>query len=179
MPIIYITGVSGTGKTAVLHVLSNIGYSTYDEDEDGLSAWHNSESGRVTAPPTGENRTDEWYSAHSWRISRPKLERIARDSSGGVTWVAGSTLSDRHVWDLFDAVICLTADEATIKRRLASRRDNDWGKAPVELKHVLAWRERWAEMYRERGAIIIDSSQPLARVVELILAASPCDPAHS
>lgn len=44
MPLIYITGVSGTGKSTVWAELKNRGIEAYDVDEDGLARWQNNKT---------------------------------------------------------------------------------------------------------------------------------------
>jgi hypothetical protein len=43
------------------------------------------------------------------------------------------------LWDLFDLVVCLVADDETLRRRLQARTTNAFGKHPEELAATLRW----------------------------------------
>jgi dephospho-CoA kinase len=170
MPLIYINGISATGKSTILGVLSRKGYETHDTDEDGITAFYDNETGeRVSAPNKISDRTEEWYDHHTLKISRKRIETFADNAKKRTVFLCGSTFSDTEVWDLFTKVVCLTIDEETLKHRLLTRTTNDWGKAPAEFEHVLLWREKWENINRERGAIMVDSTKPLEKVVDEII----------
>jgi dephospho-CoA kinase len=171
--LIYISGVSATGKSTLLNALSLRGFKTYDTDNCGLASWYSKRTGKLTQRPAkAADRTDEWYANHSWRLSKERVEAVAKEATNSTVFMCGSTLSDIEVWDMFAKVICLTIDESTLRRRLLNRTSNDWGKAPAEFNHVLRWREPWEKRNRELGADMIDATQPINDVVAAILEAT-------
>ncbi len=93
----------------------------------------------------------------------------ARDAT---VFLAGSVPNELDVWDLFDAVICLVVDDATLAHRLATRTGNDFGKTPAVRDAVLGWNATAALDYRRFGATIIDATRPLEVVVEEVLAST-------
>jgi hypothetical protein len=86
-------------------------------------------------------------------------------------FLCGSGSGDDVVWQQFDKVIALVADEQTIRRRLASR-SNTFGQTPGELADVLFWHAGFETAYRGFGATIIDATRPLPEVVAEVLAAA-------
>lgn len=44
MALYFIYGVSGTGKTTLMHELRNRGKEAHDTDEDGISDWHDNQT---------------------------------------------------------------------------------------------------------------------------------------
>lgn len=76
------------------------------------------------------------------------------------------------MWDLFDLVLCLVVDDETLRHRLESRTDNDFGKDPAVRDAVLGWNATSAQNYKRFGATLIDATQPLNNVVDDVLAAS-------
>jgi dephospho-CoA kinase len=170
MPLIYISGVSATGKSTLLKALSQKGYETYDTDDGNLASWYSKRTGKPTRRPADAmDRTDKWYATHRWMLSKERVETIAKGSEGRIVFMCGSTLSDIDVWDVFAKVICLTIDESTLKHRLLNRTSNDWGKIPAEFNHVLGWREPWEERNRKLGAVMVDATQPINDIVTAIL----------
>lgn len=170
MPLIYISGVSATGKPTLLKALSQKGFKTYDTDDDKLAAWYSNRTGKLAHRPANPaDRTEEWYANHSWKLSKERVERIAERTDGRTVFMCGSTLSDIDVWNLFTKVICLTIDENTLKHRLLNRASSDWGKTPTEFNHVLKWRGPWEERSRRLGAVMVDATQPINDVVTKVL----------
>jgi hypothetical protein len=82
----------------------------------------------------------------------------------------GSVENEGDVWDLFDLVVCLVADNETLRDRLQTRTTNAFGKHPEELAAALDGNEGVESTYRRRGATIIDGRQPPSEVADAILA---------
>ena len=76
------------------------------------------------------------------------------------------------MWDLFDHMICLVADNETLRDRLGTRTTNAFGKHPEELAAALGWNDDVESTYRRLGATIIDGRRPPPEVADAILAAA-------
>lgn len=74
------------------------------------------------------------------------------------------------MWQYFEQVVCLVANDEILTRRLATRTTNDFGKHPQERAAVLGWNQTIAARYRELGASIVDAARPLDEVVREVLA---------
>lgn len=62
--LIYVTGVSGAGKSALCQELVTRGYDARVAD-DGISGWFRLADAREVPPSTGDDfLTPAWYSAH-------------------------------------------------------------------------------------------------------------------
>lgn len=170
MSLIYITGMTGAGKSSTRKELQDRGYEAHDTDEDGITSWHNKITGEATKRPADANdRTKEWYAEHDWNMSRPKIEELAARAKDRPVFLCGITSNDIEMWDLFGKVICLTIDEETLRRRIANRTDNDFGKAPDELSNILRWHKSAEEDYKQWGAVMIDATRPLSEVVDDVI----------
>lgn len=176
MALIYITGISGTGKTAVAAALKAHGHEAYDADGEGFNSWYDRKTNKKVKVPEGVNpHTREWQEKNIWNMSREKMEELAAKAKNKTIFFCGVTANEREMWDLFSKVICLTADEKTLRHRLATRMSNDYGKAPHELEDILRWHKPNQEAHRQSGAIIIDTIKPLDEVVEeILILASSC-----
>jgi broad-specificity NMP kinase len=170
MPLIYVTGNSGVGKSSVRKELQRRGYEAHDTDEDGISSWQNKATNEpVEYPDDRYRRTKEWYGQHEWRISRQKVKEFVARAKNKPIFLCGSPTNADDMLDLYDKVICLTIDKQTLQHRIAARTDNDYGKAPNELSDILGWHESFQERYKNYGVVLIDAGKPLNEVVDEIL----------
>ena len=101
-----------------------------------------------------------------------KVQALAARADGRLVFLCGSTANEHEVWHLFSRVIYLAIDEQTLRDRLASRRSNDFGKAPHELEAILSWHQVGEADYREFGAVVVDATLPLHEVVDQVLDAA-------
>ncbi|HEY1005243.1 MAG TPA: hypothetical protein VGD83_36970 [Streptosporangiaceae bacterium] len=71
MALFYVTGLSGTGKSAVLSELRVRGYHARGVDEDGYADWINRAAGTPDDFPRDAPGLDlhAWYQAHDWVLS--------------------------------------------------------------------------------------------------------------
>ena len=172
MSLYFITGVSATGKSSVTHELRKRGYVAYDTDDDALARWQNTETGYIHPKSSvkANDRTEDFLAAHSWNVPREYLERIAVENTAKTVFVCGVANNLDQLKDLFRNIFALTIDEATLRHRLLTRTNNDWGKQPHELAQTLKLHREALGTYQSLGYHIIDSCQPLEKVVNDILA---------
>lgn len=170
MPLVYITGNSGAGKSAVRKELQLRGYEAHDTDENDISAWQNKRTGNIVERPLNEeDRTNAWYAEHDWNMSRSKINDLAKLADDKPVFLCGSTSNADDMLEFFDKVYYLSVDRDTLKKRLTSRTSNDFGKAPDELKNILGWHMSLEERYKNYGAQLVDATQPIKSVVDEIL----------
>jgi dephospho-CoA kinase len=171
MSLIYITGISGSGKSEVLKELQSRGYEAYGTDEHGIAAFYNNQTGEeLTHPPTRtEDRTPEWQSRNTWKMSREKVEWLASKSKDKLVFLCGVAANEDEVWDLFSGVLALVIDDETLKQRIATRINNNFGKASHELESILKWQSLAEQIYKKFGVVMIDATQPIHAVVDDVL----------
>ncbi|GAA1650727.1 AAA family ATPase [Kribbella alba] len=169
MALIYITGASGAGKSTVRAELRRRGYPAHGTDEDGLSRWFDNRTGAEVSMPTDPaHRDDNWFMHHTYRLPPETVLRVAAAVGDKVGFICGTVGNDDQIWDLFTAVISLSIDAATVRRRLAERVDS-FGSTEDELQRVLAWHANVDADNRRFGAILIDASPPVTEVVDHLL----------
>ncbi|MFJ8942993.1 AAA family ATPase [Streptomyces sp. NPDC102395] len=168
MTLVWVTGNSGTGKSTVCGRLRERGHVALDADEDGFSRWTDRADGKVvTDPPHPVPRG--WLDRYGWVIVRERVETLVDESRSGVAFLCGSAENEADVLDLFDLIVCLVIDEATLRHRLATRTTNPFGQHPEELAAALKWNPRMRPMYESRGATIIDACKPVTEVVDSVV----------
>ena len=169
MALIYITGASGAGKSTVRAELQRRGYLAYDTDEDGLARWFENRSGtEVSMPADPSQRDDNWYANNTYRLPLETVQRLAAEVEDGIGFVCGTVGNDDEIWEQFKAVISLSIDTETVRRRL-SERVGGFGSAGDELQRVLAWHAQVDADNSQYGAILIDATPPVAEVVDRLL----------
>lgn len=176
MPLTYVTGISTSGKSAVLEELRARGFQALGIDEDGYGRWIHRESGRVRESPPLQSDVDahQWYRDHNWVLDIDKIARLKRRLSGrnGKVFLCGVAVGDADAWPHFEVVCALMVDEATIMQRVGERSNHWFGKGPGELDRILEWNAGYEETYRGFGAVIIDATRPLTEVLDAVLSAA-------
>jgi len=176
MALFYVTGLPGAGKSAVLDELRARGYHARGVDEDGYADWINLATGTHDRFPEDDPDLDfhAWYQDHNWVLSARRIGILSRATArlGQPVFLCGVADEDRTVWHLFAKVLALVADAPTLKHRIVTRENNQFGKAPEELNAVLESQVGYEASYRGFGAAIIDAARPLSQVVDDVLAAS-------
>ena len=176
MPLVYVTGISGAGKSAVLQELRRRGYEAFGVDEDGYGRWLDRRTGEELPYPSEGNTVNpyDWYAEHNWVLDVSKIAELKKrvDRDGTRVFLCGVAAGDSEAWQQFDVVCALVIDEATIRTRIALRDDSWYGKQPHELDQILAWNVGYADRYRRFGAVIIDATKPLPVVVDAVIAAA-------
>lgn len=170
MSLVYVTGISGSGKSAARKELRRCGYSAFGTDEDSIAYFYNNATGETVGNElTSEDRTPEWRARHEWKAARSKVEKLAESAKDRPVFLCGVVANQYELWDLFSKVFALIVDDETLKRRLADRIDNDFGKSPHELKEILEWQGTVEQDYEKLGAVIINAAQPIENVVDEII----------
>lgn len=171
--LIYITGTPGSGKTAVGNELKRRGYTAYDTDNDGIAFFYNNATSEALRHHiTAQERTPEWRSQHTWKAQRETVEKLMANSDSGPVFLCGVTANDAdELWDLFSQVFALVVrDEHVLRKRIQARDADEYGQNPHELAMLIDWQRTAADDYKQLGAILIDASLPLKKVVDAILA---------
>jgi AAA domain len=160
-----ITGVAGSGKSTVAQALSERGYRAYDTDDLPEVTRLEDRGGRPVEWPEGPV---DW-SEYAWNWQEAGLRKLL--AGPGSVFVAAVVSNQARFYPLFEAILVLVADPATLRNRLLSRTENDYGKHPDELAGILSYH---AELERELRsaprAAAIDATRPLQAVVDEIIA---------
>lgn len=143
----------------------------HDADEDGFREWRD----RATNEPIAEPH--DWHdpvvmATAAYRLRRDRVERLHEAARGDDVLLFGTVDNEVDVWDLFDRVVCMVVDDDTLRHRLATRTDNQFGKATHELDAILAWNKSVEENYRRFGAAIVDATGPVNEVADALLRAA-------
>ncbi|MFI5728609.1 AAA family ATPase [Kribbella sp. NPDC051587] len=165
MPLFYVAGASGAGKSTVCAELARRGHPSYDVDADGLAVWLD-RAGNVVPMP--DARDDAWFANHTYTLPPAIVRRLAAEVGEAVGFVCGTVGNEGEIWDLFAHVISLSVDAETVRRRLAQRPDG-FGSTAEELQRILTWHATIDADNARFGATLVDAGRPLVAVVDEVL----------
>lgn len=165
---ILITGVAGTGKSAVCDELNKLGYKALGiENIDGLFSMVNKKTGK---PFKDYNNDDlEKVKQSDWICDKKKLQRLMSKNSNGIVFYNGTASNLDDLIPLFDKIFLLKVSEKVLRERLSNRTSNDFARTTEVQKWVFSWKSWWENNMREKGAIVIDASRSLREVVNDII----------
>lgn len=169
MPLYYITGSAGSGKSSVQQELKRRGFSAYDSDDPEIGSAHDNQSNKPVAIPPVNQRSPEWFAQHNWKIYPDAINRLRNESRDKVIFLCGSAANEYELLQMFDESFYLDIDDVTLQSRIKNRDGNDYGKSEDELQVILDKHQSAKRKFEESGAKIINAAQPLKRVVDEIL----------
>ncbi len=160
-----ITANSGAGKSTVIKALKERGYTAYDTDDmPDVTRLQDMKTGKFVDWP---DPPIDW-TRYGWNWQAKALADIL--ASDETVFIGGVVSNQADFYHLFDHVFVLTLDAQTVRHRLLSRTEKDFGKHPDELAGLLEHHDnRQARFLAEPQAIAIDASQPVGQVVDEIL----------
>lgn len=157
---ILITGMSGTGKSAVIEELLQRGYRAVDLDAPEWSHWADAAPSEDLTPKVGQ----DWV----WREDR--VRDLLSLSEGKYLFVSGCAENMGKVFDMIDTVVLLSAPLETVMGRLKGRSGVGYGQTAGEQHKVAQLIKAVEPLLRQSAHIEIDTQQPVAQTVDQILA---------
>ena len=144
MAVVFVTGMSGTGKSSALAELARRGHRVVDTDYGG---W-----------------TDEDGRDRFWREDR--MTALLDEHDSGALFVSGTAQNQGTFYPRFDAVVLLSAPVEVILDRVATRDANDYGKSDQERDLIVHDLESVEPLLRAGATNEIDTRAPLDEVVD-------------
>jgi uridine kinase len=158
LALVQIDGISGTGKTTLAHELQKRGYDALDADSV-FGYFGNPETGK----PTDEHVQMNWI----WDVA--KVGEVALISEGKTVFVCGGAINQDQIINLFAKRFTLVIDDTTMKHRLLTRTNNDFGKKPDDLARQLEWNKGTVAYAESIGSVVVDATRPIEEVANDIL----------
>lgn len=160
---VLITGMSGTGKSAVIRQLTARGYQAHDLDAPDWSTWIDADPSDRLTPARGK----DWV----WREDRVRalLSQPDDGSENETLFIAGCAENMAQFYPLIDAVILLSAPLATIMERLRTRTAGSYGHVAEEQRKIYELITTIEPLLRQSADHEIDASGSVAATVDEIL----------
>jgi gluconate kinase len=170
MPLYYVTGIAGSGKSTAREELLSRGYAAYGTDEDGIASFYHKDTGNeYLGDHSATVRTPEWREEFKWRIDPEKINQLRSSMGDQCLYLCGVTSNDRELSEEFTKIVFLNVPPQILEMRVLTRTSHDYGKNPHELREILDWAKVAEQQYRDRGAVIIDGTRPVKDVVDDII----------
>src|SRR3954451_15096822 len=151
--------MSGTGKSSVIADLAARGYKAVDADDNGLS--------HVISVP--EDELTGLDPGLDWVWHEERIQELLSAEDTDILFLGGCSPNQGAFYRQFDEVILLSAPAGVIVNRLCERTTNPYGKRPEEIARTLALQQTIEPLLRAGATHEIDTSIPLAQVVEQVL----------
>jgi adenylate kinase family enzyme len=148
---VLVTGMSGTGKSTVLAELARRGHRVVDTD---YGDW------------VEDVRTADGSSERLWREDR--MSALLAEHSAGTLFVSGCVANQRIFYPRFAAVALLSAPDAVIMERVASRRTNDYGKTEAERERILNDIRTIEPLLRAGATAEIDARRAVDEIADVL-----------
>ena len=147
---VFVTGMSGTGKSTALAELARRGVRVVDTDEPGWCVWSDEEDGWV------------------WREDR--IAELLAGADDDPLFVSGCVSNQGRFYDRFDAIVLLSVPLDVALARIRSRRTNDYGKSAAEGGLIREHFETVEPRLRATATHEVDATRPLDEVVRELAA---------
>lgn len=116
---IYITGMSGTGKSSVIRNLLDKGHAAIDTDEGDWKEISISEGGS------------------EWILREDQIRSVIAKCRKSSIFISGCCSNQANLYPLFDYIVLLSASLETILNRVAERTSNPYGKTSEERNEII------------------------------------------
>jgi dephospho-CoA kinase len=150
-----IDGLSGTGKSRLCAELTRRGHHAIDAD---------AAFGLYADPITGLPSSVECRA--NWMWDGQKLTTFARSYRDAAIFICGGAMNQSEFVDLFAKRFILHVDSDTMRERLLTRTNNDYGKNAEELAEQLDLNMHAVEDAQRTGSIVIDAMRPINEVAD-------------
>jgi GTPase SAR1 family protein len=143
---VLLTGMSGAGKSALVHELRQRGYAAYDADDHGFSEPR--ENGR-------------W----GWRLDA--VSELLATADDRLLFFAGC--SEEQIELPFDYRVLLTAPTIVLIGRLRTRTSNSYGRDREERAQVLADLADVEPLLRRSADLVLTTTARVPEIADLLL----------
>ncbi len=166
---ILLTGIAGTGKSTIVKALSERGIAAIDlHDVPDLFFWQNKVTKEKIEYTPG--RPKEWFESVDRLCDIGKLKEILGQYTDIVAAGTTSGSNQKEFLSVFDKIILLQADPATLIQRMQTRTNKSgYGKSKGEQEDNIEWQKEYDPLLLSLGAIPVDTKGNLDDVVNKII----------
>jgi broad-specificity NMP kinase len=167
---IYITGISGTGKSAIVKELKKKGVFAFDIEEiKGLCFWTDKKTGKKAKD---YSPSKSWLEKHDWICDTKKLKKILK-SNKKVLIATGITGNQDEYLNMFDKIFLLQSPPHILEKRMSARHkkpgENNFGQYKDERNFALSQLKKFNTKMINKGAIPINSNTNISKVADKIM----------
>jgi dephospho-CoA kinase len=146
---VFLTGMSGAGKSTALAELERRGFEVVDTDVGGWTEWSDADEGYV------------------WR--EDLIAELLSREGGRTLFVSGTVSNQRRFYARFDAVVLLSAPADVLLQRIERRTTNPYGKTVEDRELILRQLEEVEPLLPATSTHEVDASRPVDEVVQRLV----------
>jgi shikimate kinase len=161
------TGMSGTGKSALIIELAARGYKAIDADSDEWSEWVPVD-GDADPLATPADAGSVWQH-QDWLWREDRIQCLLETEDAEMLFVSGTASNQGKFHARFDHIVLLSAPVNVLMERLSARTANHYGKDPKELARILQHLQTVEPLLRRAASLEIDTTPPVDQVVDTIV----------
>ncbi|MFI5168550.1 MAG: shikimate kinase [Thermoanaerobaculales bacterium] len=158
---VLITGMSGTGKSSVIHALSVRGFKAID------TGWN--PDWEVLPIPGGPDADGPGW---VWREDR--ISEVLSTEDADVLFLGACVPNQARFYARFDRIVLLSVSLELTVERLMARTNNPYGKSAADVAEVLRFKSTIEPILRNAATEEIDTSAPLGEMVAKIIEIARC-----
>lgn len=157
---IFITAVSGSGKSTVCMSLAKLGYEAYDiENIPGLFSLVDAKTGKVLKEKHVGDLNESLEA--DWVCDTKKLAKLIANQKNEVAFYCGGTSRTEELMALFDTTVILQVSDETTHKRLSNRLPGEFGSKQETRDWVLTWKHRVESDWLAAGGVSVSAeAQP-------------------
>ncbi|MEK5450000.1 AAA family ATPase [Paenibacillus sp. FSL R7-0331] len=133
--IILVTGMSGTDKSTALDDLAHRGHRIIDTDYEGWS---------------------ENVDGSGWFLHENRINELLTEHSEGTLFISGCVSNQGKFYQMYDAVVLLSALLEVILERVAFRKTNNYGKTVEQREEIIQYVASVEPLLRAGATVEID-----------------------
>ena len=165
---ILITGICASGKSAVCDELKKLGHNAHSiEDIKGICTLVNKKTRKKVTNHDNDNLKS--IKDSDWICRQNKLKELMRANPKGTVFYCGIVSNLNDILPLFDKIFLLRTNQKVLRKRLSTRKSNDFGRTPEVQKWVFSWKKSWEDNMRKKGAIFINANRTLREIATDII----------
>jgi dephospho-CoA kinase len=157
---VLLTGISGTGKSALVRALQDGGRHAVDLDDASWSEW-------METPDAATGETVEPGRDWVWREDR--VRELLAGEQGSQLIVSGCAANMGGFLPRFACVVLLTAPADVIAARLAARPPDAYGSRPKDAARVLSQLDTVEPLLRRVAHHELDTNRGVAESIAALL----------
>lgn len=160
MALFFISAVSGTGKTTLMHELHRRGQEAHDTDVECIRC------SKLTGEPIGYEEAKR--DGYDWIYPTEALQKLKEQSHHKNVFLLGSTDNSDEVKAAADEYIWMTIPLDVLVTRLNTR-EKEYGKSPSERQSILSLYKKMSSSISP-STFTLDATKPVDVIADDLLA---------
>lgn len=170
---VFVTGIAGSGKTTLSKSLRDLGYESYDieNDEFGLFKMFRKDTGERFVDY--DNSDPEKTKNALWLCDIEKLKELIKNQKENIAFYCGNSSNNGELIPLFNYSAVLVVRPEILEKRLLSREGtDDYGNSKVGRERILNRKSEFEEKMVKAGMAPIiadaDSNEVALNLIKLV-----------